>query len=117
MLYVVINRAGEPIAEGLTEAEAAHEILTYDGEEYDIRADAYDEGGSLWTLWTRHQTANRHWTPTILGSWQTDRDAAEAVILAEVVRAADTFNGWTAEAIPQDDWDEMQARLAEEGVE
>ncbi len=114
MLYVVVDRAGTPLAEGLTETEAAHEILTHDGEQYEIRA---DEDGEGWVLWTRHQTANRPWTQTIFGSWQTDRDTAEAVILAEVVRAADTFNGWTAEAIPQADWDEMQARLAEENAE
>jgi hypothetical protein len=114
MLYAVVDRAGEPIAEGLTEAEAAHEILTYDGAQYELRADDDGEG---WILWTRHQTANRHWTPTIFGSWQTDRDAAEAVILAEVVRAADTFNGWTAGAVPQAEWGEMQTRLAAEGVE
>jgi hypothetical protein len=112
MLYVVVDRSGEPIAEGLTEAEAAHEILTHDSAQYEIRA---DEDGEGWVLWSK--SLNGRWTQCVFGSWQTDRDAAEAVILAEVVRAADTFNGWTAEAIPQDDWDEMQARLAAEGVE
>jgi hypothetical protein len=112
MLYVVVDRAGTPIAEGLTESEAAHEILTHDSAQYEIRADEHGEG---WILWSK--SLNGRWTPTIFGSWQTDRDTAEAVILAEVVRAADTFNGWTAEAIPQADWDEMQARLAEENAE
>jgi hypothetical protein len=109
MLYVVVDRAGEPIAEGLTESEAAHEILTYDSARYEIRADDDGEG---WILWSK--SLNGRWTPTIFGSWQTDRAAAEAVILAKVVRAAATFKGWTAEAVPQAEWDEMQARLAEE---
>jgi hypothetical protein len=112
MFYVVVDRAGTPLAEGLTEAEAAHEILTHDSARYEIRA---DEDGEGWILWSK--SLNGRWTQCVFGSWQTDRDAAEAVILAEVVRAADTFNGWTAEAIPQAEWDEMQARLAEEGVE
>jgi hypothetical protein len=112
MLYAVINQTGEPIAEGLTEAEAAHEILTHDSARYEIRADRDGEG---WILWGKE--LNGPWTASIFGSWLPDRDAAEAVILAEVVRAADTFNGWTAEAIPQADWDEMQTRLAAEGAE
>jgi hypothetical protein len=112
MLYVVINQTGEPIAEGLTEAEAAHEILTHDSAQYEIRADRDGEG---WILWGK--SLNGPWIAYIFGSWETDRDAAEAEILAEVVRAADASSGWTAEAIPQDDWDAMQARLAEEGAE
>ena len=114
MLYVVVDRAGEPIAEGLTESEAAHEILTYDGEQYEIRA---DEDGEGWILWSRHETAHRPWTRTIFRSWQTDRDAAEAVILADVVRTACTGERWKAEAVLQAEWDEVQARLVEENAE
>jgi len=112
MLYVVINTQGEPIAQGLTLAEAGHAILTHDGARYELRP---DEDGEGWILWSK--SLNGRWTQCVFGSWQTDRDAAEAVILAEVVRAADAFNGWTAEAIPQADFDAMQARLAEEGAE
>lgn len=105
MFYAVIDAQGEPIAEGLTEAEAGHAILRYDSAQYELRPDADGEG---WILCTRHQTANRPWTRTFFGSWEADRDAAEAEILAEVVRAADTANGWTAEAIPQADFDAMK---------
>ena len=112
MLYVVVDRSGTPIAEGLTEAEAAHEILTHDSARYEIRA---DEDGEGWILWGK--TLYSPWLASIFGSWATDRDAAEAEIMAEVVGMSDTALGWTAEAIPQDDWDAMQARLAEEGAE
>ena len=108
MLYAVINAQGEPIAQGLTEAEAAHEILTHDSAQYEIRADDDGEG---WVLWGK--SLNGPWTAYVFGSWQADRDAAEAEILAEVVRAADTANGWTAEAIPQADFDAMQEGGAE----
>ena len=111
MFYVVIRQDGEPIAEGLTEAEAAHEILTYDSEQYEIRADRDGEG---WILWGK--SLNGPWTASIFGSWETDRDAAEAEILAEVVRAADVGNHWKAEALPQADWDAMQGQLAEENA-
>jgi hypothetical protein len=103
MLYAVIDAQGEPIAQGLTEAEAGHAILTYDGAQYELRPDADGEG---WILWGRSR--NGPWTPSIYGSWQTDRDAAEAEILALIARAADTANRWPAEAIPQADFDAMQ---------
>jgi hypothetical protein len=106
MLYVVINQAGEPIAEGLTVAEAAHEILTHDSAQYEIRPDADGEG---WILWGK--SLNGPGIAYIFGSWETDREAAEAEIMAEVVLAADTGNHWTAEAIPQADWDAMQDRV------
>jgi hypothetical protein len=112
MLYAVINAQGEPIAEGLTEAEAAHAILTYDGGGYEIRSDPDGEG---WILWGK--SLNGPWIAYIFGSWETDRDDAEAEIMAEVVGMSDTAARWPAEAIPQDDWDAMQAQLAEEGAE
>ena len=103
MLYAVINAQGEPIAQGLTLAEAGHAILTYDGAQYELRPDA-DGGG--WVLYAK--PLNGLWTAYVFGSWQPDRDAAEAEILADVVRSADTANRWTAEAIPQADLDATQ---------
>ena len=103
MLYAVIDAQGEPIAQGLTEAEAAHTILTYDGAQYELRPDADGEG---WILWVRRLNGN--WTPSIFKSWEADFDAAEAKILAAVARAAYAAKGWTAEAIPQADFDAMQ---------
>lgn len=108
MLYAVLDAQGGAIAQGLTEAKAGHAILTYDSARYELRPDAYGEG---WILWGK--SLNGPWTAYVFGSWQADRDAAEAEILAEVVRAADTANGWTAEAIPQADFDAMQEGGAE----
>ena len=112
MLYAVINARGEPIAQGLTLAEAGHAILTHDGAQYEIRPDDDGEG---WILWGK--SLNGPWTASVFGSWAADRGTAEAEILADVVRSADTANRWPAEAIPQADFDAMQARLAAEGVE
>lgn len=104
MFYAVINAQGEPIAQGLTLAEAGHAILTYDGAQYELRPDPEDEG---WIWWGK--LPDSPWTTYLaFGSWHHDRDAAEAEILAEVVRAADTARGWPAEAIPQADFDAMQ---------
>jgi hypothetical protein len=103
MLYAVINAQGEPIAQGLTVAEAGHAILTHDGGGYTVRLDPDGEG---WILWGKR--LNGQWHAYIFGSWQTDRGAAEAEIMADVVRASDTARGWPAEAIPQADFDAMQ---------
>lgn len=96
--YVVINAQGEPIAENLSEAEAAHAILTYDSADYEIREDA--EGGHR--LWAR--PLNGPWRSYLIYSPEYDRHVAEAEILAEVTRTADTSQGWGAEAI---DFEEM----------
>lgn len=103
MLYAVIDAQGEPIAQGLTLAEAGHAILTHDGAQYELRPDADGEG---WILWGK--SLNGLWTAYIFGSWQTDRVAAEAEIMLAVVRKSDTALGWPAEAIPQADFDAMQ---------
>ncbi len=38
MLYVVVDRSGEPIAEGLSERDAARLILTHGGRRYEIKS-------------------------------------------------------------------------------
>lgn len=108
MLYAVIDAQGEVIAQQLTLAEAGHAILTHDSARYELRSDSDGEG---WILWGK--SLNGPWTSYVFGSWKTDRDAAEAEIMAEVVRAADTANRWTAEAIPQEDYDAMQKEIAQ----
>lgn len=80
--YTVIDTNGDVIATGLTAAEAAAEVLTDDGREFDIRAaeDGYE-------LWTRQQVANKGWTQTVVYSVKEDRTAAEAEIYAKVIAA------------------------------
>lgn len=55
IIYDVIGHEGTIIAESLTADEAAHEILTSDGREYEIREDRT----AGFTLWSRQQVANR----------------------------------------------------------
>jgi hypothetical protein len=102
-MYAVINQQGEAIAQGLTLAEASHAILTYDGAQYELRPDPDGEG---WVLWGK--SLNGPWGPDLIVSAEYYRDDAEAEIMAEVVRAADTSLGWTAEAIPQEDYDTIR---------
>lgn len=110
MLYAVVDQSGELIARDLTTEDAAHEILTVDGQEYEIRPDS---AGDYWTLWTRQQVANKPWTATLIGTCGTE-DEARADILAHVVKEADGGRWWKAEAIPQTEYDEMEARLRAE---
>lgn len=113
MLYAVTDQSGDLIARDLTASDAAHEILTVDGQEYDIRPDS---AGEYWTLWTRQQVANKPWTATLIGTYGTE-DEARAEIFAHVVKESDGGRSWKAEAIPQGVYDEVQARLAAEAGE
>jgi multidrug efflux pump subunit AcrA (membrane-fusion protein) len=82
--YTVLDTNGDLIATGLTAADAAAEMLTDDGREFDIRAAA---DGTGFDLWTRQQVANKGWTITAIYSVDTDRAAAEARIFAKVIAA------------------------------
>lgn len=103
--YAVINAQGEAIAQNLAPVEAARTILTYDSAAYEIRL-----GFSGWVLWGKPR--NGIWKTRPCGSPHSMFIDAEAEILAEVVRSADTSNRWPAEAIPQADFDAMQEEIA-----
>ena len=116
MLYAVVDQSGELIARDLTTEQAAHEILTVDRQKYDIRPDS---SGDYWTLWTLppwSARGRRFWTATLIGTYGTEAEA-RAEIFARVVKEADGGRWWKAEAIPQEEYDEMQARLAAEAGE
>lgn len=113
MLYAVVDQSGDLIARDLTTEQAAHEILTVDGQQYEIRPDS---AGDYWTLWGRQQVANKPWTATIIGTYGTEAEA-RAEIFAHVVKEADGGRWWMAEAIPQEEYDEMIERLAAEAGE
>lgn len=110
MLYAVVDQSGDLIARDLTTEQAAHEILTVDSQEYEIRPDS---AGEYWTLWGRQQVANKPWTATLMGTYGTEAEA-RAEIFAHVVKEADGGRWWMAEAIPQAVYDEMIERLADE---
>lgn len=99
--YTLLDTTGRAIAHGLSASDAAAEILTSDGREYDIRAD--DTGG--YVLWTRHQVAGLPWTPTIFYSAAENIEEAEADIYAAVV-VAERFCGHP-EAVTDDQYIEM----------
>jgi hypothetical protein len=81
--YTVIDHRSGEEESGLTVDEAAHIVLTNDGQEYEIRED--EDGG--FTLWSRHKAANQGWSQTCIFSIETDRAAAEADIFEKVVAA------------------------------
>lgn len=84
--YTVIdNVSGEPIATGLSVAAAAAEVLTSDGQEYEIR-EATDKFGGF-ELWYRKQVANKPWTKSVIFSLETDRGAAESEIFNQVIQS------------------------------
>ena len=105
--YTVIDTNGEAIATGLTAADAAAEVLTDDGRQFDIRA---AEDGNGFELWTRQQVANKGWTQTVVYSVEDDRAAAEAEIFANVI-AADWPRHPTVMTDQQ--YAEMQAEMAD----
>lgn len=104
MLYAVVDQSGELIARDLTTEQAAHEILTVDGQEYEIRPDSHD---GYWTLRSRKPVSNKPWTAHLLIVKYGTEDEARAEIFAQVVKEADGGRWWKAEAIPQEEYDEM----------
>jgi len=91
--YTVTDRSGNVIERGLTLSHAAHEILSTDGREWDIRP--IDGGG--WCLWARHQVANRPWAETTVWSFAASPEAAEADIFGQVITACwpGHYEAWT----------------------
>ncbi|AGH48786.1 MULTISPECIES: hypothetical protein [Sphingomonadales] len=106
--YTILSGEGEVQAQGLTLTEAAHEILTSDSREYDVRQD--DDGG--FTLWTRQQVANRGWEMTTFFSTNSDRKQAEDEIFTAIVLSP-RFRGH-CEAITDEAYAEMLAQGAED---
>jgi len=82
--YTVLDTHGFLIATGQTAADAAAEVLTDDGRDYDIRT---AEDGNGFELWTRQQVANKGWTRTAIYSVGDERATAEARIFAKVIAA------------------------------
>jgi hypothetical protein len=104
--YVIVTAQGNAIAEGLSEEEAAEAILSYDGQQWEITP-SWPEAGE-WTL--ELKPLNGKWVPTEIGAYGEEYQA-RSEIFEEVVRVSDTALGWTAEAIEQGRWDEMNAEM------
>lgn len=113
--YTILSGEGEMIETGLSLRDAAHEVLTSDGREYEFRTGPDDDSGIVTVLWSRQQVANRPWAATRFFSIKTDRAEAEEEIFAEVV-SGERFAGH-CEAITDEQYAEMLASLAEDDGE
>ena len=93
---------------GLSIDEAAREILTDDGQEFEIRQD--DDG--VFRLWYCQPVAGIRWSETVVRSFESDPAAAEADIYRQVIEA-----DWEGEkiAVPDEQFAAMQAQIAAEG--
>lgn len=89
---IVIDRHGTVRRSCETIADAASEVLGYDGHQYEIR-----EEDGLFRLYvsqfSRNSTAFNGLRPSVFMSFLADRDAAEAEIFEAVVARASYFNG------------------------
>lgn len=104
----VLLPSGDVLGRHLTTADAAREVLTYDGREFDIVAEG--EGG--FTLRSRQPVAGfHHWTRTVIYSAADTREAAEAEIFGRVVTAH-----WERhpDVMADEDYDAMQAEIEAE---
>lgn len=92
MAYTVLNRHGDVISDNLTLSEAAAEVLNYDGNEYEIRAE--DQGG--YRLWvSRHSRNSTAWnglTSSRIFSLHDDEALATAEIYRDVIRNAEWWS-------------------------
>ena len=88
--YTVISGSGVVKAEGLSANDAAREILTHDGHNYEIRPDA-DGGFWLWHT-QRGGGGNVPMVRTLIYSAADTEDEAQDQIFAEVVKKSDWFD-------------------------
>jgi hypothetical protein len=88
MTYTVITQEGENPRSGLTLAQAADEILSSDGRDWEIR---FDNG--VWEIWSRQQVANIGWGKTTISSWADTREAAENELFLEVIENSYDWRG------------------------
>jgi hypothetical protein len=119
-LYTVVNAQGSALAAGCTVAEAATELLTYDGYDYLIRrADPeWDVAGEArWDLW--HSDGSyastrgaRHMRCTRIGVYAPSVEAAWPLIAREVIRHADWFRN--CDVMTDTDYASLQAEIQTE---
>lgn len=75
-----IHHGGENATSGLSAADAAGEILTADGQDYEIRREP-----DCWRLWQRQEVANVKWHAVSVRSFEETEEAAEADIFQQIV--------------------------------
>jgi hypothetical protein len=80
MTTYTTHRHGNNALSGLSVADAAREILTADGQDFEIRRE-----GDCWRLWQRKECAGVKWRAVLIWSFEEPEDAAEADIFQRVV--------------------------------
>ena len=78
--YTVVTPRGELVASGLSLRDAAIEVLTSDGRDFNIR----EENGEF-VLWSRKQLGGVSWRRTVFRSANPDPESAEMEILEAIV--------------------------------
>jgi len=110
-LYTILNASGSVQARGCTAAEAAQEVMGYDGHEFEIRADEDGNGFELWTSqFSRNSTAYRGLVKSVIYSVKDDRAKAEAEIYTKVIHHADWWKG--CDVMTDADYDATMAEAA-----
>lgn len=79
--YTIADFSSDDVRTGLSAREAATELLSDDGAEWEIR----DDGDEGYSLWHRKPNAGKRWTKTVIYSVETDRSAAENEIFERVI--------------------------------
>lgn len=111
--YTVISGSGVARAEGLSADEAAREVLTHDGHNYEIRP---DPDGGFW-LWhsQRGGGGNVPMVRTLIYSAADNAVAAQDEIFAEVITKSDWFD--RPNIMTDADYAAMVAEIAAESAE
>ncbi len=109
MTYTVCRADdGDNAHSGLSLEEAADEMLSYDGRDWELRRD-----GEGWRIWNTYQNHARPWVSTRFYSAEENEAKARAELLAEVV--GDKINRHLA--MTDADYEAMMARIAAENAE
>lgn len=109
--YTVFRHDDSSVAQrGLTRAEAANELLSADGYDWEIRQNKSSGGYDLWTReFSRNSPlGNRPLTRTVFSSPASDRALAEEEIFASVI-ATPNWHGY--EAMTDADFDAMLSEI------
>ena len=109
--YTVFDNNNETVKRGLSLHDAAVELLTADGHDYEIRPEADGEGFRLWiTQFSRNSTlGGRPLSKSIFFSLEADKRRAEYEIFTQVI-GEDWYN---FEAMTDADYEEVQSGASE----
>lgn len=113
--YTVLHNDGGPIAEGLTRADAAREVLGYDGYDWAIRPSEY--GHTLWhSRFSRNASGgNGGLVSTTISSAHDDEEAAEADIFDKVCYEAYELTRGSLDVLTDARYAEIMAEAEAEG--